>query len=154
MRTRPKTVKSDYRTCLISSSSMRRTLRASRRNALASFVYQPVLKWASLIRRRPSGVLAPVLLPPCILHLPFRIPAFRQAKPVRVLAPHCLVSRELLFTFSIGMDLFQAARHDGLAPVRYGDLLLDNRRLLAATKSVQHQHPRLEASHHARGGGS
>ena len=36
----------------------------------------------------PSAVLAPVDMPPCILHRPFGMAADRQGVPLRVLTPH------------------------------------------------------------------
>ena len=40
------------------------------------------------MRSMPSAVLAPVDMPPCILHRPFCIAADRQGVHLRVFAPH------------------------------------------------------------------
>lgn len=57
-------------------------------SAIASLVYSPCFRWACLILSIPSGVLGPVLFPPCSLHLPFFMAGARQGVPFRVLAPH------------------------------------------------------------------
>jgi hypothetical protein len=66
--------------------------RHSSRSCFACFVYRPCLSNARRIRRRPSGVFGPVLRPPCSLHRPFRITGQRQAPPLRVFAPHFLMT--------------------------------------------------------------
>ncbi|MBA7491564.1 hypothetical protein ES702_02112 [subsurface metagenome] len=55
---------------------------------MAFFVYLPCLRWTCLIFSIPSGVLGPVLFPPCSLHLPFFIAGAWHGAPFRVLAPH------------------------------------------------------------------
>ena len=60
----------------------------NRRSSRASAEYRPCFNLACLILSTPSGVLGPVLLPPCILHLPFAIPQFLQGIPALVFAPH------------------------------------------------------------------
>jgi len=62
--------------------------RASRRFAMVAWLYQPCFVRAALMRSMLSAVLAPVDMPPCILHRPFGIAADRQGVPLRVLAPH------------------------------------------------------------------
>ena len=66
----------------------RRNSLISRRMAIDLAEYRPCFQFAFLDRSRPSGVRGPVLLPPCILHLPFFIAGALQGVPFLVLAPH------------------------------------------------------------------
>ena len=57
-------------------------------NRIISAPYRPWIVRAALMRSSPSAVLGPVLLPPCILHLPFGIAGCRHGVSLRVCAPH------------------------------------------------------------------
>jgi len=71
-----------------SSRSARMACRAARRRAIDAAEYRPCFVRATRMRAIPSGVLAPVDMPPCILHRSFFMAADRQGLPLRVLAPH------------------------------------------------------------------
>src|ERR1700733_824902 len=58
------------------------------RSAFASAEYSPLFQFALRDRANPSGVLGPVLGPPCIRQRPFGMAGARQESPSRVLAPH------------------------------------------------------------------
>jgi hypothetical protein len=77
---------SDY----VISTSRLASARSSRTNARIcsiSAVRIPCVVRAARIRARPSAVLGPVLLPPCIRHLPFGIAGDRHGLTLRVRAP-------------------------------------------------------------------
>ena len=74
------------------SSSRALHSRQSRRypccSAFALEERRPCFQFALRARSKPSGVLGPVLAPPCIRQRPFRMAGPSQGVPRRVLAPH------------------------------------------------------------------
>jgi hypothetical protein len=82
------------RSARISDRTSRVASRALRRSSIAWALLRPCFHRALRDRSSPSGVLGPVLSPPCIRQRPLGIAGPLQGVPRRVLAPHRLAFRK------------------------------------------------------------
>jgi len=116
----------------------------SRRAAIDLAEYRPCFQFAFLDRSRPSGVRGPVLLPPCILHLPFFIAGDLQGVPFLVLAPHLGPFIKLFFAQGLFIGFFAPPLVDHtnycLSPFIDMDVFDDHLLLTASSVLLQSLH--------------